>query len=65
MPSYLGHAKRIVPRQLSGKTVTHYQSGKHWDFINSLEVKRRTTIISRIKKKANAILSLGQDYWPN
>lgn len=39
MPSYLGHAKKIVPRQLFGKTVTHYQSGKYWDFIDSLEVK--------------------------
>ena len=39
MPSYLGHAKRIVPQQLSGKTVTDYQSGKRWDFIDSAEVK--------------------------
>lgn len=39
MPSYLGHAQRIVPRQLSGKTVTHYQSEKYWDFIDSVEVK--------------------------
>lgn len=39
MPSYLGNAKRIDPQQLSGKTVTDYQSGKCWDFIDSVEVK--------------------------
>ena len=39
MPSYLGHTKRIVSQQLSGKTVTDYQSGKCWDFIDSVEVK--------------------------